>query len=200
MRGLKKGTFARKCLFSSLRIPCSQGIRSISLSAKQKNSQCAEHIISHSTASNISLFHHALPPRTLFRAVFARSHRRGRRPRRPATPPFPPTFRHRIFAFSCGRRGTAERWMRSNALPYNKTSTEGKDASFVILRLPPSLTGEGISVTLRLLLPSSPSPLCASSHSDKIPKNKKRTPRISDSGVRRERRAENYFPNLFLAT
>ena len=80
MRGLKKGTFSRKCLFSSLRIPCSQGIRSISLSAKQKISQCAEHIISHSTASNISLFHHALPSRTLFRAVFARSHRRGRRP------------------------------------------------------------------------------------------------------------------------
>ena len=30
------------------------------------------------------------------------------------------------FAFSCWRRGTAERWMRSNALPYNKTSTEKK--------------------------------------------------------------------------
>ena len=29
-------------------------------------------------------------------------------------------------AFSCRRRGTAERWMRSNALPYSKTSTEEK--------------------------------------------------------------------------
>ena len=30
------------------------------------------------------------------------------------------------FAFSCWRRGTAPRWMRSNALPYSKTSTEEK--------------------------------------------------------------------------
>ena len=36
--------------------------------------------------------------------------------------------------------------MRSNALPYNKTSTEGENASSVSLRLPPSPTGEGIFV------------------------------------------------------
>ena len=52
----------------------------------------------------------------------------------------PPLF----FAFSCRRRGTAERWMRSNALPYSKTSPEGQNASFVSRWLPPSPTGEGI--------------------------------------------------------
>ncbi len=44
------------------------------------------------------------------------------------------------FAFSCWRRGTAERWMRSNALPYSKTSTEGKTphpSAFSCHLLPP---------------------------------------------------------------
>ena len=71
--------------------------------------------------------------------------------------PLPPTFRQHTpaprLAFSCGRRGTAPRWMRSNALPYSKTSTEGKNASSVSLRLPPSPTGEGIFYP-HLFLPS----------------------------------------------
>ena len=71
--------------------------------------------------------------------------RRGRRPDDPNAS-LPLTFRQRTFAFSCWRRGTAKRWMRSDALPYSKTSTEGKNASSVSRRLPPSPTGEGIFV------------------------------------------------------
>ena len=44
----------------------------------------------------------------------------GRRPRRPAPPLFHPPSVNAPFAFSCGRRGTALRWMRSNALPSAK--------------------------------------------------------------------------------
>ena len=57
------------------------------------------------------------------------------------------------FAFSCWRRGTAERWMRSNALSYSKTSTEEKNASSVSFGchlLPP----EKAYFVPRLFLPS----------------------------------------------
>ena len=81
-------------------------------------------------------------------------------------------------AFSCGRRGTASRWMRSNALPYSKTSPEGKtphpsafgchllppEKAYLHLRFPPVGVGApddphalflaDLSSSYRLLLPT----------------------------------------------